>query len=97
MSQKKVNPKVQEYNPGRGASILSRELIPAKYLSLVLIALLFILVSVVYFPVAYRHMEPAASDISQWRELPKALLNTMKPIPIMRCGSRTCFPGCPAI
>ncbi|MDD4034918.1 MAG: YfhO family protein [Candidatus Cloacimonetes bacterium] len=74
MSQKKVNPKVQEYNPGRGASILSRELIPAKYLSLVLIALLFILVSVVYFPVAYKHMEPAASDISQWRGAAKSII-----------------------
>jgi hypothetical protein len=75
MSQKKVNPKIKEAKPVSTESVYKRELIPAKYLSLVLISLLFVMVSVIYFPVAFQHQEPTASDISQWRGAAKSIID----------------------
>jgi len=38
-----------------------------KHLPLVLVAILFLALSLLYFPVAYQKMEPQASDITQWQ------------------------------
>lgn len=75
MSQKKVNLKKKEAPLSASNTVLSRDFIPARYLSLILIALLFVIVSVVYFPAAYKHMEPQASDISQWRGAAKSIID----------------------
>ncbi len=75
MSQKIVNKKESKTASKPAPTVLPKELIPMKYLSGIMIALLFILLSVIYFPVAYRHMEPAASDISQWRGAAKSIID----------------------
>lgn len=75
MSQKKVNLKVQAAKSSVPVTALQKSLIPTKYLSLILIALLFVIVSVAYFPVAFRHQEPLASDINQWRGAAKSIID----------------------
>lgn len=73
MSQKKVNPKMRPV--AKTAEIAAKPLIASKYLPWILIALLFIIVSALYFPVAYQGMEPQATDITQWRGAAKSIID----------------------
>ncbi|MFA6909599.1 MAG: hypothetical protein WCQ59_00570 [Candidatus Cloacimonadaceae bacterium] len=74
MSQKKVNPKIkpakgikapQSTSPGKHKAAMA--IVNPKYLSWILAAIIFLFVSLLYFPVSYQHLEPQASDINQWR------------------------------
>ncbi|MCB5262290.1 MAG: hypothetical protein M0Q16_09470, partial [Candidatus Cloacimonetes bacterium] len=65
MSQKKVNIKMRPVP--KTVKIAAKPLIADKYLPWILIALLYLIVSALYFPVAYQGMAPQASDITQWR------------------------------
>ena len=47
----------------------------SKYLHWVLIALLFFIVSIIYFPVAYQGNAPQASDITQWQGAAKSIID----------------------
>jgi hypothetical protein len=74
MSQKKVNPKIKyqkAVNTHKAAGNTEQNseppLLKTRYLSWILAALIFIFVSLLYFPISYRHLEPHASDITQWR------------------------------
>ncbi|MDD3535707.1 MAG: YfhO family protein [Candidatus Cloacimonetes bacterium] len=73
MSQKKVNQKNIKAAPKAKAE--AEALIPAKYHSYILMGILFVLLSLLYFPVAYQNMEPQASDISQWRGAAKSIVD----------------------
>lgn len=73
MSQKKVNPKLQF--AAKSAEIAPKPLIAGKYLPWILIALLFVIVSALYFPIAYQNMEPQPTDISQWRGAAKSIID----------------------
>ena len=73
MSQKKVNPKMRPLP--KTADITARPLIASKYLPWIFIALLFIIVSALYFPIAYQNMEPQPTDISQWRGASKSIVD----------------------
>lgn len=73
MSQKKVNQKNIKAAPAHSAE--AQPLIPFKYHSYILMGILFVLLSILYFPVAYQNMEPQASDISQWRGAAKSIVD----------------------
>ncbi|MDD3103896.1 MAG: hypothetical protein PHY24_06760 [Candidatus Cloacimonetes bacterium] len=73
MSQKKVNSKLQF--AAKSAEIAPKPLISGKYLPWILIALLFVIVSALYFPIAYQNMEPQPTDISQWRGAAKSIID----------------------
>ncbi|MDD4232483.1 MAG: YfhO family protein [Candidatus Cloacimonetes bacterium] len=73
MSQKKVNPKMRlAANPQPAAKAPASYM---KYLPWILAAFLFLFVSILYFPAAYKHMEPQASDINQWRGAAKSIID----------------------
>ncbi len=50
----------------------------SKYVSGILILLLFIIVSLIYFPVAYQQKFPQASDITQWEGAAKKIIDYNK-------------------
>ncbi len=78
MPKKIVNPKVKESKadpkykrPEKSATIdsshpLFSSIISGKYTSWILVALLFVIISLIYFPVAYQSKYPIAHDITQW-------------------------------
>ena len=72
MSQKKVNPKMRPVP--KTADIAAKPLIASKYLPWIFIALLYLIVSVLYFPIAYQNMEPQPTDISQWRGAAQSII-----------------------
>lgn len=47
----------------------------SKHLPWVLVVILFLLLSLVYFPVAYQGKAPQASDITQWQGAAKAIID----------------------
>ena len=47
----------------------------AKHLPWVLVIILFLLLSLIYFPVAYQGKAPQASDIIQWQGAAKAIID----------------------
>ena len=47
----------------------------AKHLPWVLVIILFLLLSLIYFPVAYQGKAPQASDIIQWQGAAKAIVD----------------------
>lgn len=94
MSQKKVNPKMRPVAPAPEATPALR--INEKYLPWILVALLFILVSGLYFPVAYRHLEPQASDISQWRGAAQSIIEYNKNNADHALWTQNMFSGMPS-
>ncbi|MCB5233743.1 MAG: hypothetical protein LHW60_00645 [Candidatus Cloacimonetes bacterium] len=72
MSRKKVNPKVE---PKQSAVSKAPFELPQKYLPWIFIAIIFALLSVIYFPIAYKNMEPKASDITQWQGAAKSIID----------------------
>ena len=72
MSQKKVNPKMRPVP--KTADIAAKPLIASKYLPWIFITLLYLIVSVLYFPIAYQNMEPQPTDISQWRGAAQSII-----------------------
>ncbi len=78
MTQKTVNPKKTGYNPKtqykrpeksvdtKSSSSLGVSIIPQRYVSSIMVLLLFVTLSLIYFPVAYQSRYPIAHDITQW-------------------------------
>jgi len=56
------------------ADIAAKPLIASKYLPWIFITLLYLIVSVLYFPIAYQNMEPQPTDISQWRGAAQSII-----------------------
>nr|MDK2850181.1 hypothetical protein [Candidatus Cloacimonadota bacterium] len=100
MSQKKVNPKMPKkvsakQSPSQVSPLPTKQLIPGKYLPWILIALLYIIVSIVYFPIAYQGMEPRASDISQWQGAAKSIIDYNAENPERALWTQSMFSGMP--
>jgi len=101
MSHKKVNPKMTKAktvkdDKTRKLPEASKEIIPSKYLPWILIALLYFIVSVIYFPIAYQQMEPHASDISQWQGAAKSIIDYNQENPERAQWTQSMFSGMPA-
>lgn len=94
MSQKKVNPKVKPVP--KVAEPLKQPLIARKYLPWILIALMYFIVSVLYFPIAYQDMEPKASDISQWRGAAQSIIEYNAENDDPALWTQSMFSGMPA-
>lgn len=94
MSQKKVNPKMKTAPPTTEA--VKAPLKINKYLPWILIALLYIIVSVLYFPIAYQQMEPQASDITQWRGAAQSIIEYNKEHDDPALWTQSMFSGMPA-
>lgn len=73
MSQKKVNPKV--IKPPVKAAVAKKDSWYKKHLTLIFIAALFLVLSLLFFSVAFRDMEPMASDITQWQGSAKSIID----------------------
>lgn len=71
MTAKNPNQKIKA--PAKEAPVITKTRDFGKHLPWVLVAILFLALSLIYFPVAYKHMEPQASDITQWRGAAKAI------------------------
>lgn len=69
------NPILKLKAPVKEAPVNTRAKDFGKHLPWVLVAILFLALSLIYFPVAYKHMEPQASDITQWRGAAKAIMD----------------------
>ncbi len=94
MSQKIVNPKMK---PATSAQTLAKTpVISGKYLPWILIAALYILISVLYFPAAYKNMEPQASDISQWRGAAQSIIEYNKNNDERALWTQNMFSGMPS-
>lgn len=68
----------------------------SKYLHWVLIALLFFIVSIIYFPVAYQGNAPQASDITQWQGAAKSIIDYNKANADNALWTQNMFSGMPA-
>ncbi len=78
MPKKIVNPKVQESQIDKKYKRPDRSSVPelssphfsniinGKYTPLILAVLLFLIISLIYFPIAYQSQYPIAHDITQW-------------------------------
>ncbi|MDZ4182378.1 MAG: hypothetical protein U1B83_05835 [Candidatus Cloacimonadaceae bacterium] len=82
MSKKNVNPKMTHAAPkgshplsGKGSHALNAGLYLVPYLPWMLILSLFILLSLIYFPVAYKGEAPMAGDITQWQGAAKEIID----------------------
>jgi len=89
---KKVSAK---QSPSQVSPLPTKQLIPGKYLPWILIALLYIIVSIVYFPIAYQGMEPRASDISQWQGAAKSIIDYNAENPERALWTQSMFSGMP--
>lgn len=59
----------------QASTIAKSPIFDQKYLQWVLIALLFLIVSALYFPVAFKGMSPQTSDIRQWQGAAKSVID----------------------
>jgi len=64
--------------PTQVKAIPVKPLIDSRYTPWILAGLLFVIVSMVYFPIAYQHKAPIASDITQWQGAAKAIIDYNK-------------------
>ncbi|HNT51929.1 MAG TPA: YfhO family protein [Candidatus Syntrophosphaera sp.] len=65
--QAKVQPKTKSRTEPALAMAKGPSLLENRWLPLALMVFLLLFVSLLYFPVAFQHKSPPASDISQWR------------------------------
>jgi len=94
MSQKKVNPKIK---PLAAAQIAKKTpILKESYVPWILIAALYLLISVLYFPAAYKNMEPQASDISQWRGAAQSIIEYNKNNDERALWTQNMFSGMPS-
>jgi len=87
MTAKNVNPKIKKPTPQRRSGVHYEHTAAitaakpdklnafSKHLPWVLVAVLFIALSLIYFPVAYQGKAPQASDITQWEGAAKAIID----------------------
>ena len=108
MDRKNVNPKKVEslsklkyQKPVKGKdqdqkALLPAQLIPPKYVSLVLVSLLFMIISLIYFPLAYQSRYPIAHDITQWEGGAKQIIEYNKENPDRALWTQRMFSGMPS-
>ncbi len=97
MSKKTVNPKI--HPPQKGApqkSAPARPLLSARQLQWALVAFLLLFVSLLYFPVAFGHKAPAASDISQWEGAAHKIIEYNQNNPDNALWTQSMFSGMPS-
>jgi hypothetical protein len=71
-------------------------LLNSGYLPYILALVLFLFVSLLYFPAAYKHMEPQASDINQWRGAAKSIIDYNEQNPDTALWTQNMFSGMPS-
>ena len=64
--------------PAARPTVQKPPLIDPRYVSWIFAALLLLIVSLVYFPVAFQHKAPIASDITQWQGAANAIIDYNK-------------------
>jgi hypothetical protein len=67
-----------------------------RWLPVILMAFLFVFVSLLYFPVAFRGESPQASDISQWRGAANQIIEYNETHPDNALWTQNMFSGMPA-
>lgn len=67
-----------------------------RWLPVILMAFLFVFVSLLYFPVAFRGESPQASDISQWRGAAKEIIEYNQSHPDNALWTQRMFSGIPS-
>ena len=81
MTAKNVNPKMKPIKKNIPAyTTPAKASLPqfasfSRYLPLILVAVLFLLLSLLYFPVAFQNQAPQATDITQWQGAAKAIID----------------------
>ena len=83
MAGKNVNQKIKQNigktskttHNAKPAAIKKEPSVFTKQLPWVLVIVLFLLLSLIYFPVAYQGKAPQASDINQWQGAAKAIID----------------------
>ena len=83
MAAKNVNQKIKQnigksakqYSTAKTAPQTKKPSAFSKHLPWVLVVILFLLLSLIYFPVAYQGKAPQASDITQWQGAAKAIID----------------------
>jgi hypothetical protein len=83
MAGKNVNQKIKQnigktsktMHPAKPAAKMKEPSAFAKHLPWILVIVLFLLLSLIYFPVAYQGKAPQASDINQWQGAAKAIID----------------------
>ncbi|MDP2173686.1 MAG: YfhO family protein [Candidatus Cloacimonadaceae bacterium] len=103
MSKKNVNPKMSHPAPkgkqvaaGMGSHRLTGGFEMNKYLPLILILSLFVLLSAIYFPVAYKGEAPLAGDITQWEGAAKKIIDYNREHSDRALWTQSMFSGMPA-
>nr|HPM04555.1 hypothetical protein [Candidatus Cloacimonas sp.] len=81
MTAKNVNPKMKPIKKNIPAyTTPAKASLPqfasfSRYMPLILVAVLFLLLSLLYFPVAFQNQAPQATDITQWQGAAKAIID----------------------
>lgn len=75
---------------------MSKSLLSNKYTSYILVLLLFIIVSLIYFPVAYNKQYPLAHDITQWEGAAKKIIDYNNEHSDRALWTQNMFSGMPA-
>lgn len=100
MSRKSVKPKkikLPESNPkSQLASLSVRSEFAQKHLSWILVAILFLMLSLIYFPIAFGKQTPVASDITQWQGAAKSIIDYNKSHSDRALWTQSMFSGMPS-
>lgn len=100
MSKKTVNSKIlhQAVRPGHHAAPEVVKTSPGweKHLPLVLVAVLFVLLSLIYFPVAYQGKAPISGDITQWQGAANTIIDYNQKHADTALWTQNMFSGMPA-
>ena len=99
MSRKTVNPKYAK--PGSKVGHAAETALHTshnwtRHLPWVLVAVLFLMLSLIYFPVAYGGKTPIASDITQWQGAAKSIIDYNKEHSDQALWTQSMFSGMPA-
>jgi len=103
MTAKNVNPKMKPVKKGApqsySASVKKQSVQSiqfGKHLPWILIVILFLALSLIYFPVAYQGKAPQASDITQWQGAAKVIIDYNKDNKDNALWTPNMFSGMPA-
>jgi len=100
MSKKIVNPKVPHPMAKHGHPVVQETARKApgweRHLPLILVGALFVLLSLIYFPVAYQGKAPIAGDITQWQGAANTIIDYNQKHADTALWTQNMFSGMPA-
>lgn len=99
MSKKNVNPKIiqkpaRDAHPGSGG--VFDKPVWTRHLNWILIGALFVLLAMIYFPVAFQHKAPITGDITQWQGAAKSIIDYNAEHSDRALWTQNMFSGMPA-